>query len=337
MTRITNLPPISNPTTNLLVPVVDISQDPPRTRKMSIEEFSEIVTTGPQGPVGPTGASGGPTGPTGAASTVLGPTGATGPIGTGATGPTGPQGPAGGPTGPTGAASTVTGPTGPTGNRGPSGPTGPTGRGPTGSTGPTGTTGPTGPTGAVSTVAGPTGPTGPAAITAVVPTGTVIMWAAPGAAPGGYLKCDGGLVSKITYSDLWFLLGEAYGPSNDTSFTLPNFNGRMPMGDFATGIGTQGGSADAIVVSHSHTGTVGSHSHSYTDRYYAEAGNVIGTTYSVPTTAGSGDTDNDNSFSLGLTDNTGLTQPTVTISSTGAAGTGANLPPYLKLQFLIKA
>lgn len=329
MTRITNLPPISNPTTNLLVPVVDISQDPPRTRKMSIEEFSEIVTTGPQGPVGPTGASGGPTGPTGAASTVIGPTGATGPTGTGATGPTGPQGPAGGPTGPTGAASTVTGPTGPTGNRGPSGPTGPTGRGPTGSTGPTGTTGPTGPTGAVSTVAGPTGPTGPAAITAVVPTGTVIMWAAPGAAPSGYLKCDGGLVSKITYSDLWFLLGEAYGPSNDTSFTLPNFNGRMPMGDFATGIGTNGGSADAIVVSHSHTGTINSaglHSHSGT------IAQSLGGTHTTGFEEGRGNPD----WSVAQMAQAGSHTHSMSITSTGASGTGANLPPYLKIQFLIK-
>jgi microcystin-dependent protein len=155
------------------------------------------------------------------------------------------------------------------------------------------------------------------------------MWAAPGAAPSGYLKCDGGLVSKITYSDLWFLLGEAYGPSNDTSFTLPNFNGRMPMGDFATGIGTNGGSADAIVVSHSHTGTINSaglHSHSGT------IAQSLGGTHTTGFEEGRGNPD----WSVAQMAQAGSHTHSMSITSTGASGTGANLPPYLKIQFLIK-
>ena len=309
MTRITNLPPISNPTTKLLVPVVDISQDPPRTRKMSIEEFSEIVTAGPRGPTGPQGPSGGPTGPTGAASNV--------------TGPTGPQGPSGGPAGATG----------PTGNRGATGSTGPKGSGATGPTGPVSNVpGPTGPTGVASTVAGPTGPTGPAATTAVALTGTVIMWAAPGSAPDGYLKCDGSSVNKTIYSNLWFLLGNAYGPSTDTTFTLPNFNGRMPMGDFTTGIGTNGGSADATVVSHSHTATS-----SVTDPGHTHTMFNGSNLNSNKNNGGIAGTDIfQTNFSNTTNDSTTGISVSTSINTTGSSGTGANLPPYLKLQFLIK-
>lgn len=144
MARITNLPFLSTLTNQLILPVVDASHDPARTRKMELEQLIVLVNQAAEQIVGPTGPSGppgdtGPTGPTGADSTVVGPSGPTGPGGDpGPTGPTGPTGPPGdiGPTGPPG----DIGPTGPPGDPGDVGPTGPPGDpgipGPTGPTGP---------------------------------------------------------------------------------------------------------------------------------------------------------------------------------------------------------
>ena len=96
----------------------------------------ELVSAGPQGPVGPQGIIG-----------AQGPPGVTGPSGpAGAIGPSGPAG-AIGLTGPAGAI----GPSGPAGAIGPSGPAGPAGAngtaGPAGATGATGSPGPQGPSG----------------------------------------------------------------------------------------------------------------------------------------------------------------------------------------------
>jgi hypothetical protein len=206
MTAINNLPSVTTTTNNIVLPVVDITDDL-KTKKISLSQLLDAARgpTGPAGSVtgliGPTG-SGGPTGPTGVRGFQgipgdQGPTGPTGPTGPGSTipGPTGPtgiqgsqgpQGPAGGPTGPSGPTGPQGGgPTGPTGPQGalgptgigPQGPTGPTGTsgvaGPQGGTGPTGPqgSGPTGPTGTTG-AGGPTGPTGPQGSGPTGPTGS---------------------------------------------------------------------------------------------------------------------------------------------------------------------
>jgi len=62
------------------------------------------------------------------------------------------------------------------------------------------------------------------------PTGGVIMWPTA-SAPSGWLLCDGAAVSRITYSDLFTLLGSVYGDGDSsTTFNLPNFEGRFVRG-----------------------------------------------------------------------------------------------------------
>jgi hypothetical protein len=199
MARITNLPFLSTLTDQLIVPVVDVSYEPARTRKMELEQLITLVNeaaiqivgpTGPEGPQGPQGVTGaqGPQGD-------LGPQGPSGP--SGITGIDGPQGPTGvqgpqGDIGPTGAAGSaylnIDGGTPDTeyggvtfvdaggvedggfvlsGDSvpGPTGPTGPAG-GPTGPRGFQGSVGPTGPAGAngadgADGAVGATGPSGP--------------------------------------------------------------------------------------------------------------------------------------------------------------------------------
>jgi hypothetical protein len=109
MARITNLPFLSTLTDQLIVPVVDVSYEPARTRKMELEQLITLVNEAAIQIVGPTG----PEGPEGR----QGPSGVQGPQGV--SGPQGPSGPSGvaGPQGPQG----VIGNTGPTGPQGPSG------------------------------------------------------------------------------------------------------------------------------------------------------------------------------------------------------------------------
>ena len=100
--------------------------------------------------------------------------------------------------------------------------------------------------------------------TTLTPTGVVHMWPT-NTAPTGYLLCNGAAVSRTTFNALYVLIGTTFGAGNgSTTFNLPNFLNRFPMGAGSGGtyaIGATGGSADAIVVSHTHT--VGDHTHTF--------------------------------------------------------------------------
>jgi microcystin-dependent protein len=62
------------------------------------------------------------------------------------------------------------------------------------------------------------------------PAGAIQMFAGA-AAPGGWLLCDGSLVSRTTYSGLFAAIGTVYGAGDgSTTFALPNLKGRVPVG-----------------------------------------------------------------------------------------------------------
>ena len=154
-------------------------------------------------------------------------------------------------------------------------------------------------------------------------SGSLLMWPTT-SAPTGYLNCDGTAVSRTTYASLFAVVSTTFGSGDgSTTFNLPNYTGRMPYG--AT-IGTIGGSADAIVVSHTHTATS-----TVTDPGHVHGLNVtpggLGGQDS-PTRALSG-SQNTSSAVTGITVGT-------TIATAGVSGTNANLPPYLGINFIIK-
>lgn len=151
----------------------------------------------------------------------------------------------------------------------------------------------------------------------IMPAGAIIMWyGSISTIPTGWALCDGSVVNSLQTPNLIdrFIVGagNVY-PVNDT-----------------------GGSADAVLVLHNHAGAVGSHSHSYTDRYYAEAAVIVGTGFPVPSATGSGDSDGDNGYALAVGDTTGATQPSLTINSSGESGIDKNLPPYYALCYIMK-
>jgi hypothetical protein len=96
--------------------------------------------------------------------------------------------------------------------------------------------------------------------------------------------------------------------------------GRVLIGQSGTGLyvaGNTGGSADAVVISHTHTATVTDSGHSHLEV-------AQGTSYGVGSGSGS------NSFTkTSVQTATSTTGITVANSTTGVSGTNLNLPPYV--------
>jgi microcystin-dependent protein len=77
------------------------------------------------------------------------------------------------------------------------------------------------------------------------PAGTVVAYAPSGTAPSGWLLCDGTAgYSTTTYATLFAVVGYSYGGSGG-SFTVPNMNGRIPVGA-GTGSGKDSSGTGAI-------------------------------------------------------------------------------------------
>jgi len=131
---------------------------------------------------------------------------------------------------------------------------------------------------------------------ATIPSGLIAIWSgSTGSIPSGWLICDG------------------------TSGT-PDLRSSFIIGAGSTySVGQTGGSADAIVVSHTHTVTDPGHKHNTTS---TGSGALINASASGATGASTSTTD---------TATTGIS-----IQTAGTSGTGANLPPYYALAFIMK-
>jgi len=161
------------------------------------------------------------------------------------------------------------------------------------------------------------------------PSGTVTMWPTA-TAPTGFLLCAGTAVSRSTYAALFAILGTAYGAGDgSTTFNLPNFNNRSPIGagDLYTAAQTIG-SKDAVTVAHTHTTSVTDtgHTHPFTASVstYGPRGGSGGEYWGA---SPSSSTTGSNSTPIGLS---------VTVDSSGSSGTNANLQPSLGVFFIIK-
>jgi hypothetical protein len=132
--------------------------------------------------------------------------------------------------------------------------------------------------------------------------GMIMLWSGSSATiPTGWLLCDG---------------------TNST----PDLRNRFVVGATSTyAVGATGGSADAIVVSHTHTATVTDPGHLHTYNYPSSIGLAGG---GNNLSAGSGSSTNTSTASTGIT---------VSNSTTGSSGTNANLPPYYALCYIMKA
>ena len=138
-----------------------------------------------------------------------------------------------------------------------------------------------------------------------LPAGTIVLWSGSiGSIPAGWVLCNG---------------------NNGT----PDLRDRFIVGAGSTyAVDASGGSADAIVVSHTHTATsvVTDPGHNHTQE--------IGGTGTTFQRYGSGSTALAGSGNTG-SNTTGITVAT-TNASTGTSGTNANLPPYYALCYIMK-
>jgi microcystin-dependent protein len=119
----------------------------------------------------------------------------------------------------------------------------------------------------------------------------------------------------------------------DGSNGTPDLRNRFVVGAGATySVAQTGGSADSIVVSHTHTATTAitdpGHNHVVTGFYnYGTAGVAPG---------GNGFLAAGSPAVSVSTATTGVTAAT-TVASAGTSGTNANLPPYYALAYVMKA
>jgi hypothetical protein len=133
--------------------------------------------------------------------------------------------------------------------------------------------------------------------------GMIMLWSGSSATiPSGWLLCDG-------------------------SSSTPDLRNRFVVGATSTyAVGATGGSADAIVVSHTHTATVTDPGHTHPFRTGAG-----GPPYDQVSIASK------NEYDVSTATRSAVTGITVANSTTGASGTNANLPPYYALCYIMKA
>jgi hypothetical protein len=138
--------------------------------------------------------------------------------------------------------------------------------------------------------------------------GMIMLWSGSSASiPSGWLLCDG-------------------------SSSTPDLRNRFVVGATSTyAVGATGGSADAIVVSHTHTATSTvtdpGHLHAIAN---ASGGTPNGGGAYIQGADNPGASRNTNSQTTGITVAT-------TNASSGSSGTNANLPPYFALCYIMKA
>ena len=141
------------------------------------------------------------------------------------------------------------------------------------------------------------------AISASFPSGGIIIWSGSAATiPTGWLLCNG-------------------------SSSTPDLRDRFVVGAGTTyAVNDTGGSANAVVVSHTHTATVTdpTHTHTYGSGSRVQGGNDNGVFY-------------DGQNSAAHTTTAASTGISVTNATAGVSGTNANLPPYYALCYIMKS
>ena len=137
------------------------------------------------------------------------------------------------------------------------------------------------------------------------------------------MLCDGALISRTTYADLFAAIGVAYGAGDaSTTFALPDLRGRVPIGAgegtslTSRALGEEGG--DEAMQAHSHR-ILGSTSHSSIANDLQEGGRIGA-----------------DSYSGGQSAYRNIGRGGETYIETTGEGHAENMPPYLGVNYIIK-
>jgi microcystin-dependent protein len=170
----------------------------------------------------------------------------------------------------------------------------------------------------------------------LIPPGSIIMYGAA-AAPGGWLLCEGGAISRTTYADLFSAISTTYGAGDgSTTFNVPDFRDRAPYGastfllgsktagevdasgQNSTGTGTSGSSGATTVASNTGTGTTGTGTTGTGTTGTSTSG---GTAPTIPAaTYNTGTATSGGSGATTVAANTGNAGATTVAANTGSAG-----------------
>jgi microcystin-dependent protein len=168
----------------------------------------------------------------------------------------------------------------------------------------------------------------------LVPAGTIVQSASINV-PDGWLNCNGALLNKIAYAELFFAIGNVYGGApTDLSFNLPDMRGRVGIGagqgaDLTnrimgekSGVETHALNVDEMPA-HNHGVTDPGHFHGYINNTGDQSVNNI---LSNETAADQED----------YSATTGISTTGISINNTGSGLGHNNMQPFLVIRYLIK-
>ncbi len=193
------------------------------------------------------------------------------------------------------------------------------------------------------------------ALAQTLPTGVILPYAAAAAPPAGFLLCDGTSYDQTTYATLFSVIGITYG-GNATTFSVPNLQGRVPVGrkanggggSFASAVGSLVGSETHILsvkelAAHTHSGVTGvpseSLAHDHDSGIMTDNGGALPATGEVVYTIGSVDryrhaTSRD-AYRSGLSPDLKHTHEFVT-ATTGTGTPFSVIQPSIVMSYIIK-
>lgn len=206
-------------------------------------------------------------------------------------------------------------------------------------------TGPQGPMGNP----GPAGPAGPQGMQGVAPSGAIMMFGA-GTAPAGWLICDGSLVGRTQFPNLFNVISTLYGAGDGTStFALPDFRGIFPLGVKAGtyALAARGGEATHTLVAaengvHNHSGSISPNPHAHglaADSHFHNLHQLIddaqrGSDFNTLKYATGGPNLSTDPAASGII--IAGTALSVAIANSTGGTPHNNMPPYMGINFIIK-
>jgi microcystin-dependent protein len=151
-------------------------------------------------------------------------------------------------------------------------------------------------------------------------------------APTNWLFCNGASLATAAYTSLFGIIGYKFGGSG-ANFNLPNFSGAFPVG-VGGGIvnGATGGEATHLLSAtempmHTHAITLIDPGHSHTIENPTAARPIVGSAgFAIDQPDGSN-----------IATSISITGITVALANTGGSGAHNNMPPYVGINFIIKA
>lgn len=145
-------------------------------------------------------------------------------------------------------------------------------------------------------------------------------------APANWALCDGALLSIRAYPALYALIGTVYGGDGQQTFALPDFRGRIPIGQGAGVVAGQSFGTEAVTIT---TEQLPPHTHTLTAYVQDAQTKRVGTPSS---NVYLGSAKKDVAFGLPPGNTTLALQ---TLSTAGQNAPHENRQPYLTLNFCI--